>query len=71
VFGSYVRGAQDQESDIDLLVDFEGDPRIDLMDLVNLERYLSELLDLKADVAIKGSLRKRVGKRILDEAVSL
>ena len=71
VFGSYVRNEQDIDSDIDILVDFGETPNIDLFDLVNLERYLSELLDIKVDVAIKGNLRKRIGKRILNEAVSV
>jgi hypothetical protein len=71
VFGSYVRDEQCSGSDVDNLVDLGDIPSIDLLDLVNLERYLSELLGLKADVAIKSSLRKRVGQRILDEAVSI
>jgi predicted nucleotidyltransferase len=68
VFGSYVRNEQDLSSDIDILVDFGGAPSIDLLDLVNLEHYLSELLGTKVDVAIKSSLRKRIGQRILSEA---
>jgi predicted nucleotidyltransferase len=71
VFGSYVRGEQNEGSDLDILVDFGETPRIDLIDLVNLEYYLSELLGVKVDVAIKSSLRKRIGQRILSEAVSV
>jgi predicted nucleotidyltransferase len=71
VFGSYVRDEQDKDSDIDILVDLEETPSIDLLDLVNLERYLSEFLGIKVDVAIKSSLRKRIGQRILSEAVSI
>jgi predicted nucleotidyltransferase len=70
-FGSYVRNEQDKGSDIDILVDLGEIPGIDLLDLVNLERYLSELLGSKVDVAIKSSLRKRVGQRILNEVVSI
>lgn len=69
VFGSFVRNEQNQDSDIDILIDFDGIPGIDLLDLVNLERYLSDLIGIKADVAIKSSLRKRIGQRILSEAV--
>ena len=71
VFGSYVRDEQHSDSDIDILVEFRDTPSIDLLDLVNLERYLGELLGVKVDVAIKSSLRKRIGQRILNEAVSL
>ena len=69
VFGSYVRGEQDPDSDIDVLIELEEPPRIDLFDLVNLEYHLTDLLGVDADVAIKGDLRKRIGKRILSEVV--
>lgn len=71
VFGSYVRGEQSPDSDIDILIELERPPRIDLLDLVNMEYYLSDLLGVKADVAIKKNLRKRIGKRILSEVVSI
>ncbi len=69
VFGSYVRNEQRDDSDIDILIELEDPPRIDLMDLVNLEYYLSDVLGTKVDVAIKKNLRKRIGKRILSEVV--
>ncbi|HSM57850.1 MAG TPA: nucleotidyltransferase family protein [Candidatus Sulfomarinibacteraceae bacterium] len=69
VFGSYVRGEQRPDSDVDVLIELEDPPRIDLFDLVGLEAHLSEVLGLEVDVALKGNLRKRIGKRILDEAV--
>jgi hypothetical protein len=60
-----------QDSDLDILIELEEPPRIDLLDLVNLERYLSDLLGVKVDVALKTNLRKRIGKRILEEAISI
>jgi predicted nucleotidyltransferase len=69
IFGSYVRGEQHPDSDIDVLIELEEPPRIDLFDLVNLEYHLSDLLGAKADVAIKSDLRKRIGKRIMSEVV--
>jgi predicted nucleotidyltransferase len=62
-----VRGEQRPDSDIDILVELEDPPRIDLLDLVNLEHYLSEMLGSKVDVAIKTNLRKRIGRRIKEE----
>jgi predicted nucleotidyltransferase len=67
VFGSYVRGEQRPDSDVDILVELKRPPQIGLMGLVGLELYLSELLGLKVDVAIKKNLRKRIGRRILNE----
>ena len=69
VFGSYVRGEQEPDSDIDILIELERPPRISLLGLVELEYYLSEVLGTKADVDIKKNLKKRIGKRILDEVV--
>ena len=71
VFGSYVRDEQRPDSDIDILIELERPPRIDLFDLVNLEYYLSDLLGVKVDIAIKVNLRKRIGKRILSEVVPI
>ena len=71
VFGSYVRNEQNADSDVDILIELEDPPRIDLLDLVNLEYYLSDVLGTKADVAIKKNLRKRIGKRILSEVVPI
>ncbi|MAT97197.1 MAG: hypothetical protein CL608_08645 [Anaerolineaceae bacterium] len=67
IFGSYVRGEQKTDSDIDILITLTDPPRISLLDLVGLEHYLSDLLERKVDVAIKKNLRKRIGKRILSE----
>ena len=71
VFGSYVRDEQEKSSDLDILVDLSETPSIDLLDLVNLEYYLSDLLEIEVDVAIKSSLKKRIGQRILNEAVAV
>ena len=69
IFGSYVRGEQGPDSDLDVLIELEDPPRISLLDLVNLQNYLSDLLGVKVDVAIKRNLRKRIGRRILQEVV--
>jgi uncharacterized protein len=69
IFGSYVRGEQRPDSDVDILIELERPPRISLIGLVELEYYLSELLGVKADLAIRKNLRKRVGQRILGEVI--
>jgi uncharacterized protein len=67
VFGSYVRGEQKDSSDLDILVTLTDPPRISLLGLVNLQNYLSDLLGVKVDVALKDNLKKRIGRRILQE----
>ena len=71
VFGSYVRKEERADSDVDILVELERPPRLSLIDLVELEYYLGESLEAKVDIAIKANLRKRIGRRILDEVVPL
>ena len=71
VFGSYVRGEQEPDSDVDILIELERPPRISLIGLVELEQYLTDMLGVKVDFAIKQNLRKRIGERILSEVVQL
>ena len=67
LFGSYVRGEQRPDSDVDILIELTDPPRISLLGLVNLQNFLSDLLGIDADVAIKKNLKKRIGRRILQE----
>ncbi len=71
VFGSYVRGEQRPDSDVDILIELTDSPRISLMGLVNLENYLSDLLDVKVETAIKKNLKPRLKPYILQEVVML
>jgi predicted nucleotidyltransferase len=65
IFGSYIRGDQQENSDLDILVDFEE--TIGLFKFVALERYLSRLLGVKVDLVMKSALKPRIGARILKE----
>jgi predicted nucleotidyltransferase len=71
IFGSYVRGEQREDSDLDVLIELERPARISLIDLVELELYLGELLGIKVDLAIKKNLKPRIGERILQEAIAI
>ena len=65
VFGSYTRGEQDADSDIDILVSF--DKPIGFIKFMRLEFYLSELLGRKVDLVTKDSLKPHIGSVILRE----
>lgn len=56
IFGSYVRSDFHADSDLDLLVDF--DDGADLMDHVNLQRFLEDRLECKIDVVSRPSCRE-------------
>ena len=67
VFGSYVKGKEAMESDVDILVEFTEN--IGLLEFIGLEYYLSDLIGVKVDLVMKTALRPRIGKRILKEVV--
>jgi predicted nucleotidyltransferase/DNA-binding XRE family transcriptional regulator len=69
VFGSVARGEDTATSDIDLLVDL--DKGVGLLDLIGLERELSELLGVDVDVVPADTLKPRIRRRVLTEAVPL
>jgi len=69
VFGSVVRGEADEQSDIDLMVDFE--PGRSLLDHAGLWLELQDLLGGKVDVVSSRGIKARIRERVLQEAVSL
>ncbi|KAA0257649.1 nucleotidyltransferase family protein [Deferribacter autotrophicus] len=69
LFGSYVRGEQDENSDLDILVDFYKTPT--LLQFLRLKYFLSDYLSIKVDLVMKQSLKPVIGKRIIREAISI
>ena len=67
VFGSYVRNEQKENSDLDILVDFEPEAKFGLIRFIEMENYLSDATGLKVDLVMKDGLKPRIGKKILDE----
>ncbi len=67
IFGSYVRGEQNKNSDIDILVAFSQAPG--LFDYIRIENRLSKLLHQKVDLVMKGTLKSVIGKHIMREVI--
>ncbi len=59
IFGSYVRGTRQPQSDVDILVDFDEYPS--LLEFVGLEDELSEALDIKVDLVMKSGVKPQFG----------
>lgn len=67
LFGSYVRGEQEDDSDLDVLVTFSETPG--LLTFIELEHHLSDLLGVQVDLVMKDALKPRIGQRVLDEVI--
>ena len=64
MFGSWARQEQGKDSDLDLLVDFD---RPVGLEIVALKDEIEHRLGLPVDLVMRGSLRRRIGRHILDE----
>lgn len=71
IFGSYVKGNKKKSSDLDILVEFEENAGISLLDFIEMELYLSEKLGVKVDLVEKKALKPYIGKIILREVIYL
>jgi len=69
IFGSFARGEAKEDSDIDILVEFEKP--IGLFKFLELEEYLSNLIGREVDLVSKKALKPHIGKHILEEVVTV
>lgn len=71
VFGSVARGTATEESDLDLLVDFE--PGRNLFDLIGLKQEIEEAVGgcKRVDIVTENALPPTVRARVLSEAESV
>jgi len=67
IFGSVARNEATDESDVDLLAEF--DRPTGFFELERLQHYLQDLLGRKVDVSTPASLRKRIRREVAREAI--
>jgi uncharacterized protein len=68
IFGSFVRGEERPDSDVDILVLFrKGQKTFD--NYMDCKFYLEDLFGRKVDLVMKGAIKKRLKPRILGEVV--
>jgi len=68
IFGSFIRGEERPESDVDVLITFRtGGKTFD--NYMGCKFYLEDLFGRKVDLVMKGSIRKRLKPSILGEVV--
>lgn len=71
LFGSYAKGEQTSESDIDFLVEFDASKNVDMFDFIDLQEYLEELFGKNIDLGTPKGLKSFIKSAILKEAISL
>ena len=69
VFGSYVRGEENNDSDIDILVDYPSG--ISLFDVAELRYKLEDILGKPVDLVGYKTLKPRLKQQILSEQVEI
>lgn len=69
VFGSYSRGEENPDSDIDLIVELESGRS--LLDVIAIKQEIEDIVQRKVDVVTEAALSPYIREDILQEAVVL
>jgi predicted nucleotidyltransferase len=69
IFGSVVRGEENKESDIDILVEIVD--RMSLLDFAGLKLELEEALGQRVDLGEYSTIKPIIKEQILSEEVSI
>ena len=67
LFGSFARGEAGEDSDVDLLVEFNRP--VGLFEFVLLQRQLADIVGHRVDLVTPAALKPQLRERILNEAV--
>jgi len=65
-FGSYANGRANEDSDLDLLVEFSQPVG---WSFFTLESYLEKALGLRIDIVTKAALKRQIKESILDQVI--
>lgn len=68
LFGSYVKGTERPESDVDILVVFEKGHK-DFFNYMRLRYYIEGLIGKKVDLVIKDAVKPQLREKIFKEVV--
>jgi hypothetical protein len=67
--GSTARGEASEQSDVDLIAEFDTSKRLSLIDMVGLENRLAELLGVRVDLSPAKMLKEAVREKADREAL--
>lgn len=68
VFGSYARGEETVDSDVDLLIEFEPDARVGFVRFLRLQKDFSTSLQKKVDLLTRESVNPHIRADVLTSA---
>ena len=66
LFGSYVKGEENDSSDLDFLVVFKENEKT-YRNFMRLKRYLENLFNQEIDLATKNSLKPSIKEKVIGE----
>ncbi|XHH08268.1 MAG: nucleotidyltransferase family protein [Candidatus Bathyarchaeia archaeon] len=69
IFGSYARGGQSKESDLDLLISFSQ--QYSLWNLLDVKEFLSNKIGITVDLVTKDSIKPLIREQIIQEAIPI
>jgi len=70
IVGSYARGEQKKNSDIDIVIEID-DKNMSLLDFVRLKLLLEHILKRKTDLVEYDAIKPQIKKRMLEEEVRI
>lgn len=69
VFGSFARGDNNQDSDIDILVTFDRSAKVSLFDHIGMTYDLEDILGMEVDLVTEGTLLPRVASSVENDKI--
>lgn len=69
VFGSFARGDNNENSDIDIAIELNYKVPVGLFEFAGIQFYLEDLLGKKVDLVIKSGIKPLIKDRILSQLI--
>ena len=71
LFGSCARGEMNEASDVDILVEFDRDQDMSLLDFIGIEHEIEDVLGREVDLVEYHLLKPRIKDKILRQEVRI
>jgi hypothetical protein len=71
LFGSYVNDDASENSDVDILFDYDSNYKFSLFDLIGIQKKIEDVLDREVDFVPRKGLKAGIKEEILNSAVTI